>query len=172
MADETIHIIMTGGTIDSYYDGSKDTVVPNKTSVIPKYVNGLKLRQKFIFTEVVMKDSRELNRKDMDKILDTVERSKEKNILITHGTYTMPDTGRYLKAHMKSKNKKVILTASFIPIDGFTYSDGPFNLGFSIASFNNIDNGVFVCINGGIYDPEEVFKLISEGRYDTIYSKK
>lgn len=32
MNDNSIHFILTGGTIDSYYDGIKDTVVPNEHS--------------------------------------------------------------------------------------------------------------------------------------------
>lgn len=39
----TIHYIITGGTIDSFYDGRKDTVVPNKESIIPFFIESLKL---------------------------------------------------------------------------------------------------------------------------------
>ena len=40
---DQIHFIITGGTIDSHYDGTKDTAVPNKESVIPKFIEELKL---------------------------------------------------------------------------------------------------------------------------------
>ena len=29
---ETIHFILTGGTIDSYYEASKDTCIPNRVA--------------------------------------------------------------------------------------------------------------------------------------------
>lgn len=40
---KAIHFIITGGTIDSAYDVTKDTVVPNQKSVIPSFVKSLKL---------------------------------------------------------------------------------------------------------------------------------
>lgn len=40
---KTVHFIITGGTIDSVYDSTKDTVVPNQKSVIPSFVKSLKL---------------------------------------------------------------------------------------------------------------------------------
>lgn len=38
-----IHFIITGGTIDSHYDGSKDTALPNEESVIPGFIRSLRL---------------------------------------------------------------------------------------------------------------------------------
>ena len=40
---DTIHFIMTGGTIDSYYEATKDTAVLNKQSVIPNYIKKSKV---------------------------------------------------------------------------------------------------------------------------------
>ncbi len=39
----TIHFVITGGTIDSHYDCMKDTAVPLKISAIPAFVQSLKL---------------------------------------------------------------------------------------------------------------------------------
>ena len=60
-----LHFILTGGTIDSYYDGSKDTAIPNEHSVVPKYIKMLKLYEECQFTEVCMKDSREITQTDL-----------------------------------------------------------------------------------------------------------
>ncbi len=38
---ETIHFIITGGTLDSYYDGTKDTVAVYKKSAIPNFIKNL-----------------------------------------------------------------------------------------------------------------------------------
>lgn len=169
---ETIHLIITGGTIDSYYEGSLDTVKPSEKSIIPSYVKGLKLYFDVEFTEICMKDSRDINRDDLEKILETIENSKHKKILITHGTYTMPDTGRFLSANLKRKDQAIILTGSMIPMHGFTNSDGPFNLGFSMAMLQNLGSGIYVCMNGRLVDHQEVAKNISEGRFYSLFKRE
>ncbi len=161
---------MTGGTIDSYYDGTKDTVVPNEHSVIPKYIKSLKFPEGVEFTEICMKDSRDLGEENLKNILETVQNSKNKHIIITHGTYTMPDTARYLKANLKRDDQTIILTGALIPITGFTPSDGPFNLGYAIAKVHDLSPGVYVCMHGNVFDPEEIAKLISEGRFVSIFA--
>ena len=172
MNKETVHFIITGGTIDSYYEGTQDTVVPNAQSSIPLYIHSLKLYTPSIFTVVCMKDSREITKKDQKKILTTIQGSSSSHIIITHGTYTMPDTARYLKANLREQDKKIILTGSMIPLAGFTMSDGPFNIGFSMAMFSQLENGVYVCMNGRVFESNEVMKVIKEGRFSSIFGEK
>ena len=71
---EKIEIIITGGTIDSYYESTKDTVVPLKKSSIPDFIKSLKTKYTFIFNEVAMKDSRYLTESDLRNILKSVEK--------------------------------------------------------------------------------------------------
>jgi len=97
---DVIHFILTGGTIDSYYDGAKDTVAVRERSVIPDYIKSLQLYEKPMFTQVCMKDSRALTEKDRAKMMQVIKDSSASKIIITHGTYTMPDTARYLKVHL------------------------------------------------------------------------
>lgn len=118
-----------------------------------------------------MKDSRGINETDRREILKTIEEDPHQKIIITHGTYTMPDTARYIKANLKRDGQTIILTASMIPIKGFTPSDGPFNLGFALAQLELLPPGVYVAINGKVFQPEEVIKLISEGRFASIFQK-
>jgi L-asparaginase len=168
---ETIHFILTGGTIDSQYDGSKDTAVPAEKSNIPQFLKTIKLSQKIIFSEICMKDSRELNLKDRENILKAIKKSKSSKIIITHGTYTMPDTARYLEANLENNNKTIILTGSMIPLIGFTPSDAPFNLGYALAKIETLKKGIYVCMNGNIFKPSEVLKLIDEGRFSSVFTR-
>ncbi len=167
----TIHFIITGGTIDSYYDGSKDTAVPNKESIIPSFIKSLKLYHEAEFTTVCMKDSRELDDGDLTNIFKTVEESPHEKIIITHGTYTMPDTARYLKANLKRNDQTIILTASVIPLSGFAPSDGPFNVGYAVAKLEDLAPGIYVAINGKVFIPEEVMKVISQARFISVFNK-
>lgn len=167
-----IHFIITGGTIDSYYDGTKDTAVPSEKSVIPSFIKSLKLYGETLFTEVCMKDSRSLTSDDTQKVLKTVEESSCTKIIITHGTYTMPDTARFLKANLKRHDQTIVLTGSMIPIVGFSPSDGPFSLGYAMAQLEHLQPGIYVAMNGHIFSPEEVMKVISEGRFSSIFERK
>ena len=98
---EQIHFIITGGTIDSYYDGTKDTAVPNQESVIPGFIKNLKLPIEHQFTTVCMKDSRTITDEDRSAMINVIQESTATKFIITHGTYTMPDTARYLKTHLR-----------------------------------------------------------------------
>jgi L-asparaginase len=171
MQFETIHFILTGGTIDSYWDGIADTAVPLEHSVVPEFIRSLKLYNATEFTEVCMKDSRKLNEDDRQNILSTVEQSNFTKIIITHGTYTAPDTARFLKVNLKRTDQTIILTSSMVPIRGFSPSDGPFNLGYAVAQIQSLKPGIYVCMNGRVFSPEEVVKAIQEGRFISVFNK-
>lgn len=171
MKKEKLHFIMTGGTIDSYYDVTKDTVVPHIHSVVPKFIKMLKLYEEYEFTEVCMKDSRQLTTTDRKLILDTVAKSHSKRIIITHGTYTLPDTARYLEANLKDHGKVIIFICSMIPLEGFIPTDAGFNIGYAVAKSQELPEGIYVCMNGRIFAPDEVVKILSEGRFGSIYTK-
>jgi L-asparaginase len=169
--ENKLHFIVTGGTIDSYYDGTKDTVVPYEHSVVPKFINVLKLYEECEFTEVCMKDSRELTTEDRSKILETVTNSKSKRIIITHGTYTLADTARYLHINLEKNNKTIIFVCSMIPLEGFIPTDAGFNIGYAVAKSQELPEGIYICMNGRIFSPDEGVKILSEGRFGSIYTK-
>jgi L-asparaginase len=83
----------------------------------------------------------------------------------------MPDTARFLATNLKKNKKIVILTGAMIPLTGFSPSDAPFNLGYAIASSKTLKPGIYVCMNGQIFNPNEVAKRISEGRFVSILNK-
>lgn len=171
MQFKTIHFILTGGTIDSYWDGVADTAMPLEHSVVPEFIRSLKLYNPTEFTEVCMKDSRQLNEKDRQNVLTTVEKSNYTTIIITHGTYTAPDTARFLKANLKRKDQTIVLTSSMVPIRGFAPSDGPFSLGYAVGQVQTLKAGIYVCMNGRVFSPEEVMKAIREGRFISVFNK-
>ena len=80
--------------------------------------------------------------------MNAVNSSPAKKFIVTHGTYTMPDTARFIKANIKDKNKVVILTGSMVPLKGFDSSDAQFNLGYAIAQVEQLLPGVYIAMNG------------------------
>jgi len=171
MPEETIHFIITGGAIDSNCEVAKDTVAPNTKSAIPNFIKSLKLYNSTEFTVICMKDSRDIVKNDLKNILNAVEKSPYKKMIITPGTYTMPDTARFLKVNLKRKDQTIIITGSMIPLRGFSPSDGPFSIGFSIAKVTDLKHGIYVCMNGGVFSSEEVMKVNREGRFTSIWGE-
>jgi len=171
MEKDILHFIITGGTIDSYYNSIKETAVPNEHSGIPAFIKMLKLYEECEFTEVCMKDSRTLNDDDRKKILETISNSKSKRIIITHGSYTVAETSKYLKKNLKDNDKVIVFVCSMIPLKGFDPTDAGFNLGYAIAQSQTLLKGLYVCMNGKVFDPDEVVKILEEGRFGSIYTK-
>jgi len=163
-----------GGTIDSHWEGKLDTAVTNERSVIPRFFQSLILYADVNFKEISMKDSRQLTPHDLTVLSEVVESAKEKKIIITHGTYTMPDTAKYLKAHLKRNDQTIILTGSMVPLDGFqsSSSDAGFNLGYAIAKVEDLPVGVYLCMNGRTFAPDEVAKSLSEGKFFSVFDKQ
>lgn len=104
-------------------------------------------------------------------MLKAVSDSKSKRIIITHGTYTLPDSARYLQANLKDHGKVIIFVCSMIPLEGFTPTDAGFNIGYAVAKSQELSEGIYVCMNGKIFIPDEVVKILSEGRFGSIYTK-
>jgi L-asparaginase len=169
LAKTHIHIIKTGGTIE-FFDPTYDATMFKKLMKIDVSIEGYFkniLKPHFSYSKevVAQKDSRELTDDDREKIAQAIIKSHHKNILITHGTFTMVETLVYLR-NRKLGDKKIILTGSMIPLTGFSTSDAGFNIGFSVASFANVKPGVYISMNGNIFDGEQVVKNIEKYRFE------
>src|SRR3989338_1308875 len=103
-----VHFLLTGGTIDSYYEVTKDTAVPYKTSVIPGYLNSLKLYGRFRYTQICMRDSRDVTDSDRRKLVLAIEKSPSARFIITHGTYTMPITAQHLASKLRRRDAVIV----------------------------------------------------------------
>src|SRR6185295_6375672 len=167
----TILFLITGGTIYSFYDGTKDTVVPYENSVIPKYIQSLKLYDQTEFVQVCMKDSRAITANDRKQIAKTIEKSACTKVIITHGTYTMPDTAKYLKTNLTRQDQTIVLTAAMVPHE-IMNSDAPFNLGYAFSEIHHLPAGIYICMNGRVFTADEAAKDIAQGRFVSIFSKK
>jgi len=116
-----------------------------------------------------MKDSREINQQDIRNIVKKIEKSKAKKFLITHGTYTMPDTAKFLEANLKRKEVTIVFTGSMVPLDGVYPTDAPFNLGYAISKVQELKPGIYLCMNGDTFTPQEVAKNLGEGKFYSIF---
>lgn len=157
-----------GGTIefiDPAYDAFNKKLL-KLDATIDSYLHNL-IQPHFNFSSepIAEKDSRDITDEDREKLAKAILSSPHENILVPHGTFTMQKTAQFL-THRDFSNKKIILTGSMVPIMGFAASDAGFNLGFAIASFQGIEPGVYLSMNGGIFKSDEVEKNVDLLRFE------
>jgi L-asparaginase len=91
--------------------------------------------------------------------------SSSPRILITHGTDTIVETARLLGENIQDKT--VVLFGSMIPYV-FEGSDALFNLGAAITAVQTLDKGVYVVMNGKVFDWDKVVKNREVGEFQPI----
>ena len=163
-----IHILLTGGTIDKHYietDGSMDFV----DSHIPDILKQGRNRQKITIDQVVFKDSLEMTIQDRELIATSCLNSSEKKIIITHGTDTMIETAKHIASSQAQlmTEKCIVLVGAMIPHE-ISYSDSTFNLGFALGAVSGMQNGLYIAMNGQIFDWGNVQKNHSIGEFQTL----
>lgn len=162
-----IQFVITGGTIDSSWFPAKDTTIVNSESGIEKYINKfISPKIEISYKTISMKDSRDINDDIRCEILNFIKNSYDKNFIITHGTYTMVETGMFLKKHEKELSDKVIvLVGSFWPLEGFSLNDAGFNLGYAVGVLNNLNSGIYVAMHATLFNIENVEKDILNANF-------
>lgn len=159
---EEVTFLFTGGTIDSYYDVNKCIPIPFSDSKIPEYIDKslfLDDKVELAYVQICSKDSRDVTNEDRQKMCDAIDSSASSCFVITHGTFTMFETARYLREHLQRKDVKIVITGSMVPLIGFYHSDAHFNLGYSLGYLQTAENGIRVCIKGRIFNANEEAQL-------------
>ena len=104
---------------------------------------------------------------DRDNIVNVINNSDIKHIIITHGTDTMIETGQYIWNKLSkngSMNKRIVLTGSMKP-EKFINTDAHFNVGFACAAVESMNNGVYICMNGQIFKANNVKRDYNSGHF-------
>jgi L-asparaginase len=65
------------------------------------------------------------------------------------------------------QNKVIIITGATEPAR-FKGSDAPFNIGCAVGAMQLLSPGVYVVMNGRIYDPDKIRKNIELNRFEEI----
>jgi L-asparaginase len=146
-------IITTGGTIDKiYFDDKSDYQIGEPQSSV--ILNAMNVAFEFEVNDIMRKDSLHLNHDDRLVIRDTIQQSETKHILITHGTDTMVDTAAVLAG---LDDYTIVLTGALNPAR-FRDSDAVFNIGCAVGAVQSLPPGVYIAMNGKIWNPEKVRK--------------
>ncbi|MDB5199191.1 MAG: asparaginase [Chitinophagaceae bacterium] len=162
-----IKILITGGTFDKEYNELNGQLYFKDTH-LPEMLRLGRCMTEVNIETVLMMDSLEMTDEHRRTILSHCKKAKEKYIVITHGTDTMPETAKYLSKYITGKT--IVLTGALIPYK-FGSSDGLFNLGSAMAFVQTLSPGVYVAMNGKYFRADAVRKNKSKGIFENAISK-
>ena len=160
----TIKIFVTGGTFDKEYNELTGDLFFKNTH-LPELLTLGRCSLKVNIEPLMMIDSLQMSNKDRDIIIEACINTKQKEILITHGTDTMVDTARVLA--QKIEDKTIVITGAMIPYT-FGSSDGLFNLGSALSFVQILPLGVYISMNGRYFNWNNCRKNKKTGRFEKL----
>ena len=158
---EDLLIVTTGGTIDKvYFDAKSDYQVGEPQ--IGKILDDLGVAFRFHVIPLLRKDSLFINDDDRKLMRATIAAQNERCVLVTHGTDSMVETAKVLA---DITDKTIVLTGALNPAR-FEGSDAEFNIGCAVGAVQSLAPGVYIAMNGHIWDPAKVRKNVEANRFE------
>ncbi|OOZ37898.1 asparaginase domain-containing protein [Solemya velesiana gill symbiont] len=158
-----IKILTTGGTIDKiYFDAKSEFQVGDPQ--ITELLHEANVSFNFEVDSIMRKDSLEITDNDRRLIHDRAAGEPAERILITHGTDSMVETGRAL---MDIPGKTVVLTGAIQPAR-LRVNDAIFNIGFAVSAVQQLPPGIYIAMNGRVFDPSGSRKNVAENRFENL----
>ncbi len=148
-----IRFITTGGTIDKIYFDAVSQFEVGESQVQHILTEGL-VAFDYDLVSLFQKDSLELTDDDRTTLRGYIEKDDVTHYVITHGTDTIVETGRSLEG---LEGKRIVLTGALSPAR-FKSTDAVFNVGMAVAAVQTVSPGVFIAMNGQIFQAGEVWK--------------
>jgi L-asparaginase len=161
MTMDQLLIVTTGGTIDKiYFDDKSDYQVGEPQ--IGRILEELGVAFRFSVIPIIRKDSLHITQEDRELVRATIAAQDAKHVLLTHGTDSMVDTAKVLST---IADKTIVLTGALNPAR-FRGSDAEFNIGTAVGAVQSLPPGVYIAMNGRIWDPAKVRKNVAANRFE------
>jgi L-asparaginase len=157
-----IKIFTTGGTIDKTYFDQKDIYQVGEPQVAG-ILERANVIVDFEVKSLMKKDSLDINNSDREIVREAILAEKSTNIIVTHGTDTMIATAEFLQ---NIPDKTIVLTGSMYPAQ-YRDSDAIFNLGCALTGAQTLPPGVYIAMNGRIFDPVASVKNVALNRFES-----
>jgi len=158
-----LEIFTTGGTIDKVYFDSKSTFEVGEPQIL-EVLREANLIVDYRVTSLMRKDSLDLTDEDRVIIRQAAQNSDAAHIVITHGTDTMIDTAKALAG---IPDKTIVLTGAMQPAR-FRLTDAVFNIASAMMAAQTLSAGVYIAMNGQIFDPHTSRKNVELNRFENI----
>ena len=158
---DNLLIVTTGGTIDKvYFDAKSDYQVGEPQ--IGRILQELGVASRCHVIPLLRKDSLFVDDADRQLLRATIAAQEETCVLVTHGTDTMVQTAAVLA---DIPGKTIVLTGALNPAR-FEGSDAEFNIGCAVGAVQSLPAGVYIAMNGRIWDPAKVRKNVDANRFE------
>jgi L-asparaginase len=153
----------TGGTIDKVYFDAKSEFEVGEPQVREVLENS-NVAFEYEIESILRKDSLDMTDEDRQLVRRRIEVEPCPLVVVTHGTDTMIETA---KALCGIPHKTIVLTGSMQPAR-FRVTDAIFNIGSAIGAVQSLTPGVYIAMNGCIFDPARVRKNRERNRFEGI----
>jgi len=158
---QQLTIVTTGGTIDKiYFDDKSEYQIG--APYIGDILTQLGVAFAFDVIPILRKDSLHITADDRELIRRTIAQQPHRHVLVTHGTDTMVETAQVL---LDIPGKVIVLTGALNPAR-FQGSDAVFNIGCAVGALQSLADGVYVAMNGRVWDPRSVRKNRAANRFE------
>ncbi len=158
-----LHVFTTGGTIDKlYFDALSEFQIGDP--IIGGILQQMNVGFVYQVDELMRRDSLDMTDEDRRHIQTQVCESQAQHILIMHGTDGMVETADWLGGF---HNKIIILTGALQPA-AFSDTDAIFNIGCAVGALQALSPGVYIAMNGQIFDADKVIKNRRKHRFESL----
>jgi len=158
-----IRILTTGGTIDKLYHDQLSEYQVGEPQ-IAEFLRKASVTRDFQVRSLLRKDSLDLTDRDRERIREVVVRDESDHIIVTHRTDTMVATAKELRG---IPDKVIVLVGAMQPACHRT-SDAAVNIGFAMAAAQLLAPGVYLAMNGRVFDPCEARKNRDHNHFETL----
>ena len=158
-----IKFFTTGGTIDKVYFDAKSEFEVGPPQVL-EVVKDANVTFEYEIESILRKDSLDMSEADRQLVRQVVEQEPCSRIVITHGTDTMVQTAQAL---VGVAGKTIVLTGSMQPAR-FRVTDAVFNIGTAIGAVQSLPAGVYIAMNGRVFDPRRTRKNLQKNCFEEV----
>lgn len=167
---KAIALLACGGTLDKDYHALNGELTFSQ-SHLPALLSQANHQLPLRLETLILKDSLDMTLADRQAIWQACLNADEDQIIITHGTDTLSQTAEFLADQMALTNQKmahkvIVLTGAMRPFR-LGESDASFNIGTAIMAVQTTQPGVYIAMNGRLFNAYQVQKNRERGFFES-----
>lgn len=159
----TLRILATGGTFDKHYDEIAGKLIFGDSN-LPEIIERARITIPTVLEQLPLMNSLDMQDADRQRIANACAEAQERRLVIIHGTDTMRETAEVLARAALART--IVITGAMIPYE-IADSDAFFNFGFAFGVAQTLPEGVYVAMNGQVFEWNKVQKNRKAGIFES-----